>query len=119
MNFLFMNILYEGGLEFMYPMMILLIVCVILLIKSFMDGDKNGKKQKIIGHLSLFTLVWGFLGFMINMIWAFDSISIASGINHSVLAVGLKEALLSPTFGMLVFLIVRVGLIALNLKKQH
>ena len=46
--------------------------------------------RKLINHVSLFALAWGFLGFMIGMISALDAISVATGISSSVLAGGLK-----------------------------
>ena len=118
MKFLFTNYLSEGGPLFMYTILICLIVCIILTVKSFLKGDANGKKQKLISHISLFALVFGFLGFMIGMIGAFDAISIAGNVSPSILAAGLKIGMLSPAFGMLTFLIARLGLIGLQLKEK-
>ena len=119
MNFLIINFLNEGGPLFMYTLLILLIVCIVLFIKAFTNGDPNGKTQQLISSISLFALVWGFLGQMIGLIGAFDAISSINGdISTQVLAGGLKIGLLSPSFGMLVFLIVRLGIIGLILRKK-
>jgi len=89
-----------------------------IIAKALIKGDAEGKIQKLISHISLFALVWGFLGQMIGLIGAFDSIQIAGDISPSVLAAGLKIALLSPVFGMVVFLISRLGIIILTLSKK-
>lgn len=115
---LFANLLSEGGPTFMYPLLILLIICVALIIKAFVKGDPDSHTRKLVGSISLFALVWGFLGHLIGLIGAMDAISVASDISNGVMAAGLKVALLSPTFGMVVFLIARAGMIGLQLKKK-
>ncbi|TYQ00451.1 hypothetical protein C7447_1011067 [Tenacibaculum adriaticum] len=60
----------------------------------------------------------GFLGHMIGMITALDTLSVNSDIAYDVLAGGIKVGLLSPVFGMIVFLIARLGIIGLILKKK-
>ena len=112
-----MKLLDEGGPLFMYTILICLLIAVILIVKAFLKGDANGKTQKLIKHISLFALVFGFLGFMIGMIGALDAISMAGDVATPVLAGGLKIGMLSPTFGMVTFLIARLGLIGLTLKK--
>lgn len=118
MKFLFFNLLNDGGPIFMYPMLLMLIICIALIVKVFIKGDENQKTKFLIKHISLFALVFGFLGFMISMIGAFDSIVSVGDISPGILASGLKIALLTPTFGMLVFLIARLGLIGLTFKNK-
>ena len=115
---LFANVLVEGGPLFMYTTLIILIVCVALIAKGLIKGDEDGKTQKLIASLSLFALVWGFLGQIIGLISAFDSISSLGNVAPEVLAGGLKVALLSPAFGMVTFLIARIGIVGLILKKK-
>lgn len=121
MNFLFFGQFFdrlnEGGPVFMYPLFIMMLVCIGLIIFSFVKGDLSGKLQKIVHHVGLFALVWGFLGQMIGLIGAFDSISSVGSVSPGILAGGLKVALLCPTFGMFIFLIARLGIIGLTLKK--
>jgi hypothetical protein len=118
MNFLFLNLLNDGGPIFTYPTFLLLIICLILFAIALTKGDEQNKKQKLISHISLFALVWGFLGQFIGLIGAFDTIQAVGDINPSVLAAGLKIALLSPTFGMVVFLIGRLEIIILTAIKK-
>lgn len=63
------------------------------------------------------TLAWGFLGQIIGLIGAFDSIEFAGGISPDILAAGLKLSFLPPVFGLVTFLIGRMGIIILSLRK--
>ena len=118
MKLLPVSILSDGGPLFMYTILIALLICITLIIKALLKGDENGKALKLIKSVSLFALVWGFLGQMIGLISAFDSIESLGNMSPGVLAGGIKIALLNPVFGMVVFLIARLGLIALTLKKK-
>lgn len=118
MNFLFFNLLNEGGPAFMYSTLLLLIICVVLVVKAFLKGNDNERLVSLIKHVSLFALVWGFLGQMVGIISAFDSVESFGNISPEVLAGGIKVALLNPVFGIVVFLIARLGLIGLILKKK-
>ena len=111
------NRLQEGGPVFMYPLLLMLLLCIALIIYVFIKGD-DGRFTKLIGHVGLFALVWGFLGQMIGLVTAFDSIEAFSDMSPNILATGIKIALLNPIFGMLVFLIARLGIIALLFKKK-
>ncbi len=106
--------LNEGGPLFMYTTLILLFVIIALLVKAFAKRSENEKTIKLISSISLFVLVWGFLGQMIGLITAFDQIEAMGDVAPSVLAGGIKVAILSPLFGMVVFLIARLGIIALT-----
>jgi len=119
MKLLPVSILNNGGPIFMYTILVALLICIILIIKALLKSDSNGKALKLIKSVSLFALVWGFLGMMISLIIACDAISVANRIAHNILAIGLKLALLSPTFGIITFLIARLGIIALILKEKQ
>ena len=108
------NLFNEGGPLFMYTNLVVLIAIIILLIKAFLNQENNNKAVNLIKHLSLFGLVWGFLGQMIGLISAFDIIQVTGNPSPEVLAGGIKVGLLSPTFGMVVFLIARLGLLILT-----
>lgn len=115
---LFFSRLNEGGPLFMYTNLFLLIVILILLIRGFIKPTSREKIITLVSSISLFALVWGFLGQMIGLITAFDYIEASGDISPSMLAGGLKVAILSPLFGMFVFLIARVGIIILNILKK-
>ena len=86
--------------------------------KEFFKPTQNGKTLKLVKSLSLFALIFGFLGFMLGMIQALDFISVNTSISSGILAKGLKVGLLSPTFGAFTFLIARLGIIGLILKEK-
>lgn len=113
-----MNLLNDGGPLFMYTILAVLIICVALIIKEFLKPDEKGKILELLKSLSLFALIFGFLGQMIGLIGAFDAISLETSISHGVLAAGLKIGLLAPTFGAFTFLIARLGIIGLILQKK-
>jgi hypothetical protein len=115
----FITRLNEGGPLFMYTTLILLIVIIALLIRAFVKPTTRPKTITLVSSISLFVLVWGFLGQMIGLITAFDAIEAAGDISPSMLAGGLKIAILSPLFGMVVFLIARIGIIILNLIQKN
>ena len=109
----------EGGPMFMYPILLMLLICVTLIIKAFTKGDSNGKLIKLTKSISLFAIIWGFVGQLIALIQIFDSVqSTGESINQQVLSKGIKVGLLAPLFGMIVFLIARLGIIGLILKEK-
>jgi hypothetical protein len=114
----FFTRLNEGGPLFMYTTLFILILILALLIRGFLKPSSRDKTITLVSSISLFVLVWGFLGQMIGLISAFDAIEAAGDISPSMLAGGLKIAILSPLFGMFVFLIARVGIIILNILKK-
>lgn len=114
----FFDRLNEGGPFFMYPNFLILLFCIALSIYALLKGDPTDKWRNLLSSVSLFALVWGFLGQMIGLITGFDTIHGNGAVSPEVLAGGLKIALLSPVFGMVVFLIARLGIIALILKKK-
>ena len=116
--FLISNVFQEGGPLFMYSNLLVLIAIIFFLIKSFNNQSANETSIGLVKHLSLFALVWGFLGQLIGLIGAFDSIQMIGDVSPKLLAAGLKVALLSPTFGMVIFLIARLGLIVLAAVKK-
>ena len=112
------SLLDEGGPLFMYTTLIILIAIIALLVKAFVTTENNEKAIGLVKHLSLFVLVWGFLGQMLGLMGAFDAIQIQGDVAPAVLAGGIKIAILSPLFGMIVFLIARLGIIVLAFIKK-
>lgn len=110
--------LNEGGPLFMYTTLTLLIVIIALLLRGYAKPTTRKKTITLVSSVSLFVLVWGFLGQMIGLISAFDAIEAAGDVSPAILAGGLKIAILSPLFGMIVFLIARIGIISLNVLEK-
>ena len=106
--------LYQGGPGFMYVILFLLILILVLIVKGFLEKGNNQKTLSLIGSFGLFTVVWGFLGQTIGLISAFQAIEQVGDVSMALLAGGLKVSLLAPIFGLIVFLIARLGIIVLT-----
>lgn len=115
---LFINIFDEGGPLFMYTSLICLLAIIVLLGKEFIKKSDREKTIRLLNSISLFVLVWGFLGQMIGLMSALDVVSSTSDIAPELLAAGFKVGILSPMFGMVVFLIGRIGILALIWTKK-
>ncbi|MBU3009928.1 MotA/TolQ/ExbB proton channel family protein [Polaribacter vadi] len=111
-----MNFIMDGGPIFMVPLLTLMIVIIILFAKGLKNNTE--KTHKLINSLALFSFVFGVLGFVIGMLGALDDISHANNIAPQVLAGGFKIGLLSPTFGMVIFLIGKLFTIILTSMKK-
>lgn len=116
----FLQRMYEGGPYFMFPSLLILIVIIILIVKGFLNLKKDDSKTlSLISSIGLFALIWGVLGQLLGLLQAFDYIQMAGEIPTTVLAGGLKVSMLSTIFGVIIFLISRLGIIALTwLKKE-
>nr|WP_299032243.1 MotA/TolQ/ExbB proton channel family protein [uncultured Tenacibaculum sp.] len=74
-------------------------------------GVQMGLLEKNISWISLFIALapmLGFMGTVIGMIGAFDSIAVANDISPAVVATGIKVALLTTVFGLIVAIILQI-----------
>ncbi|OSY88621.1 flagellar motor protein MotA [Tenacibaculum holothuriorum] len=74
-------------------------------------GVQMGLLEKNVSWLSLFIALapmLGFMGTVIGMIGAFDSIAVANDISPAVVAGGIKVALLTTVFGLVVAIILQI-----------
>ena len=81
--------------------------------KSIMSvgSVENGKLEKGVSWISLFIALapmLGFMGTVIGMIGAFDAIEAAGDINASLVAGGIKVALLTTVFGLITAIILQI-----------
>lgn len=109
----------EGGPLFMYPILIVILVILTLLVISLMGKRAKRATSEIIGHLSLFAMMWGFLGSTLGLITAFDAIEGSGNISQPMMAGGLKVALLCTLFGLFTFVIGRLSMLVLTIKAQQ
>jgi len=105
------HLLSDGGYHFMIPLLVLLIISIVLIVRGIKNNTE--KNLKLIKSVSLFALVFGFLGFTIGLIEALDRITLATSVEPKILSSGFKMGILPPTFGMFIFLIGRAGIIVL------
>ena len=110
--------LNDGGPFFMYTTLIVLFIITGLFVYTLLK-PKNPKGFELIKSFGWFAIVWGFLGQSIGLIGAFDAIQAAGDISPSIVAGGLKVALLSPAFGMFTFLFARIFMIVLILLRKE
>jgi Na+(H+)/acetate symporter ActP len=108
----------EGGPLFMSLILICLILAILFLVKAFMTLSKNvpqsKKMMRLVADAGLLGLVIGFLGSIIGMIAAFDSIEAIDNVSSGMMAGGLKVSFLTTLFGTLTFIISRIGLLILK-----
>ena len=108
----------EGGPFFMSLILICLLLSIFFIIKGFMASKSNPvaseKFLKLTGDSSLLGLVLGFLGSVIGLITAFDSVEAMGDPNPSIFAGGLKVSLLTATFGLFSFVVARAGILILR-----
>ncbi|KZS41767.1 hypothetical protein AWE51_20445 [Aquimarina aggregata] len=103
----------EGGMFFMFPILVTLFLIFFLILKKVLILKKEGapsyKYIKLINSLGLMILVWGILGQLIGLVDAFDKIEMLGEISTARLAGGLKISALPTMFGSLVFVISRAA----------
>ncbi|MDA3822088.1 MAG: MotA/TolQ/ExbB proton channel family protein [Bacteroidales bacterium] len=106
--------LSDGGPFFTYVILISIFVIIGLLVKAFVQKDDNMKTVSLVASFGWFALAWGYLGRTFGLILAFDTIAAAGDISPSMMAGGLKMALIGPLMGLSAFIIARIGIIVLK-----
>lgn len=118
----FVERFYEGNPIFMTPILICLLASIIFLIFGFLKLKKNpalvSKMIKLTSDSSLLALVIGFLGSVLGLIQAFDSVEAIGNPTPAIFAGGLKVTLITTTFGLITFFIARLGIIILRGLKE-
>jgi len=108
----------EGGPLFMSLILICLLLSLGFLIFGFVNLKKNNlfsKKMILLAtDSSLLGLVLGFLGSVIGLIAAFDSIEALGNPDPEIFAGGLKISLLTAVFGLFTFVVSRIGILVLR-----
>ena len=108
----------DGGPLITYTILLLIIVILVLFTWSLLEKEKMAKFKSMIASLGWFALAWGYLGRTFGLIMAFDKIAAAGEITPSLMAGGLKMALIGPLAGLTAFLIARLTIIVFILKEK-
>lgn len=108
----------EGGPVFMIPLVLIISIIVVLFIIALLGKKKLMHVYQLIAHLSLFGMIWGFLGSTLGLIAAFDAIESVGEVSQPMFSGGLKVALLTTVFGLITFLIGRISMLVLTIKSQ-
>ena len=114
-NLLAANLFNEGGTINMSLILITMIIAIVFLIIGFINLKKNTNKVtkmlKLANDATLLSLALGFLFSVVGLIGAFDSIEAIGQATPEAFTVGLKVSLLTATFGLFQFVIVRIFMI--------
>ena len=113
------SLMNDGGPVFTYPIFALLLVIIFMIVKGLVKTKGQKKTISLISSIGALTLALGFLGLISSLIGAFDAIEAVDGVSMGIMAGGLKVSLLSPLFGLVVFIISRLGIIGLTLKSKE
>lgn len=110
----------EGGPVIMSLILICLILALIFLVLGFRNKIKNPDKTKkmliLTMDVSLLGLVIGFLGAVLGLIEAFDTLE--SLHNTDMMASGLKVSFLTTVFGAFTFIVSRIGILILRASQK-
>lgn len=113
------NLFMDGGPLFMTLILLCLLISLFFIIKGLSNVKKSysvaTKFLKLAVDSSLLGLVLGFLGSVIGLITAFDSIEAMGNPDPAIFAGGLKVSLLTATFGLFSFVVARTGILILRL----
>ncbi len=110
----------EGGPVFTVVIFICLVLVLALFVAAFMNRTNQEKFMSLMKHIGWFAVAWGFMGRTFGLIHAFDLVEASGELTPSLLAEGLKMALVDPLFGIFVFVIARLGIIILvSLQKKN
>jgi len=108
----------EGGALFMSLILICLLISIFFTIKSILKikTDKEASK-KILKHISdsgTLGLALGVMGAFLGLVSAFDVLEATGAAEPSIIAGGLKVALLSPLFGLFTFSVSKLAILILR-----
>lgn len=113
------NRFMEGGALFMSLILICFLISIYFLVKSLLNIKTNIEiSKKMLKHISdsgTLGLALGVMGAFIGLITAFDVLEATGEANPSIIAGGLKVALLSPLFGLFTFSISKLAILILRI----
>ena len=103
----------DGGPVFTVIILICLLAVLALFFITMAKKGNNEKFMSLMKHIGWFAVAWGFMGRTMGLIHAFDAVAAHGELTPSLLADGLKMALVDPLFGIFVFVVARLGIIIL------
>lgn len=118
---IFLRRLQEGG-----PMMYVILICLLLsfffivmaFVKRKSDVPQSNKMIGLAGDAGLLCLVIGCLSSVLGLIGLFDMVEALGNARPDLFSAGLKVSLMTITFGLLSFVLVRVGILAFKWAKE-
>ena len=118
------NLHIEGGVQYMVPLSILLITNLALigyaLYKRYGKHIGTDNYFQLIHHVSLLALVWGVLSTSLGLFQALGYLAKTdTTLPLNVIMGGLRVAMITAIYGMIIFLISRLALIFLKPWKKR
>ena len=113
------NRFMEGGALFMSLVLMCLLISIYFTVKSLLNIKTNIEiSKKMLKHISdsgTLGLALGVMGAFIGLITAFDVLEATGEAAPSIIAGGLKVALLSPLFGLFTFSVSKLAILILRI----
>ena len=113
------NRFMEGGALFMSLILICLLISIYFIVKSILNIKTNIEiSKKMLKHISdsgTLGLALGVMGAFLGLITAFDALEASGAAEPSIVAGGLKVALLSPLFGLFTFSVSKLAILILRI----
>ena len=113
------NRFMEGGALFMSLILMCLLISIYFTVKSILNIKTNIEiSKKMLKHISdsgTLGLALGVMGAFLGLITAFDALEASGAAEPSILAGGLKVALLSPLFGLFTFSVSKLAILILRI----
>jgi len=116
----FIDLHWEGGIIFMTPLSILfasnILISAYLLIALFQKRQFHEKWLEAIKQIGLLAAVWGVLGTILGLFQAFDALeAMKEMIAFQIIMGGLKVAVITAIYGLIIFCLSILAYIILNL----
>jgi len=113
------NRFLEGGALFMSLILICLLLSIYFIVKSILyiktNTDISKKMLKHINDSGTLGLALGFFSAFLGLITGFDALEATGEGDPSIIAGGLKVALLSPLFGLFTFSVSKLAILILRI----
>ena len=112
------NRFMEGGALFMSLILICLLISIYFIVKSILNIKTNNDVSIKIKHINdsgTLALALGFLSAFLGLISAFDVLEVTGEADPSIIAGGLKVALLCPLFGLFTFSVSKLAILILRI----
>ena len=99
-----------GGPLFMGILTLLLAITIVVFVRTMLQNKNNDMSAEhvhsakhLIHSLGLLSVVIGVLGTLIGLYTAFATIELSGGVSQEILAGGLKVALITPMYGLIIY----------------
>ena len=113
------NRFLEGGALFMSLVLVCLLISIYFIVKSLLNIKTNIEiSKKMLKHINdsgTLGLALGVTGAFIGLITAFDVLEATGEANPSIIAGGLKVALLSTLFGLFTYSVSKFSILILRI----